>query len=354
MSNVAHPKLAWLSAAVGALGIVALAGASFGAYRISRALGWAPSASLVALLLVLPLAWWLGRWFAFEGRGAIAASLALLGLVPVVAYAVRAKLTEELVLGDDHSERGDAHALLAIGLLAIGGVVLATWLATAIARASPERSLRVVAIVAWTITTVCLVGAAYRTALHPDADGWISSLPIVGEVPAFEDLATPPMAVPPPLVADGITVRRLASCMELEVTTVGGSMTRHEIFDCDRQVIRRDERHDWWLFESHEGARPLEARDDSNDDYVPVRAFRPPMPSAIPILPRDVTDALAPPHGWTLGALVAWLASILVAWLALRQQAKVPRVQAYAFAVGALTLGAAPLATEALSHLLRI
>jgi hypothetical protein len=429
MANVEHPRLAWLSAGVGALGLACLTGAAFVAYRCERAFNWTPSASLLTFILILPIAWWLGRRFAFGGRGPVAASLALMGLTPIIVYAVKTKLVEALIVGDHYSDFDENTILLSIGIVAVSGVAVGSWVATLVARASPERMLRTVAMTAWAIVTICLILATYRTVWFPDADGYVASLPKVGEVPAYDEIISSEMPIPPPLISDGLTVTRHASCGELEIATRSASITSHGILNCRRQVVRRDTQHDLWVFEQHEGVTPSVAPDGSVDTYVPIRAYRPSVEGAIAVYPRDLTDTLAPPHGWTLCALIAWVASLFVAWRALRhsreleeralgktgthrgegwvdfddgsaplhspeimsrtlgrkvivigqsnagggyrdggaiggqvifstpeelrESARASRTFAYAFVVGALGLGAAPLVTEALAHLFK-
>lgn len=313
-----RPTLLALMTATAA--IAALIGAAYGSDQLGRLLpGWDASVALLGTILAAPIAWLCGRIFACGGRGAVAAGLALTGLVPVVAFAVAVAAGTDIVLGAHPSYSwGDAEFVtVAVGLSAVGAIIGALVSGAAAKQPSRDRLVRGVALAALVGSGLLLVRATVRTVRFPGPGAFAASLPIVGELTSrdYFDSTSP---LPPPIVAGETTISRSAQCGELGFSTGQTQTTVKDTFLCDRLVIRRDVRHDLWVVESHTDPKRLTG-DSRMDNYVPVMAFRPPDVEGIRVRPGDVADTLSPPHGWTLCALFSTAVAALAIAVARRR-----------------------------------
>ena len=168
------------------------------------------------------------------------------------------------------------------------------------------------AVLAWTayaaLAASLVLGlfAGARAIARPDADTYVASLPKLVELPPFRDAPSFEARSGP------VRVRRsdeplAKSCgFILEIAAEGNEPLQEIIRSgeqsaCGRVAIRRDERHDLWIFTNEDGARPL-----------PIYAIAGRGFATTNVDASRVADALAAPVGWIGEALVAGIAGIVI------------------------------------------
>lgn len=240
---------------------------------------------------------------AFGPRALVFTSVASLSMLPAIA--IGAMFACERVLVSSSSRRGDSDVLTgALSLVVLG---VASLIVLPIAMLFASRHARALDAVlrgaAWiAIAAAIALGAfcAVRTVGRPDADTYLASLPKVVELPPARD-------VPRFEATNGrVHVQREPSAetdrcpFQLDIAPAPGGAPIHEIVRsgekpaCGRLAIRRDERHDFWIFTDEDGARPQ-----------PVLAIAGSSNATETVVVRQVADSLSAPVGWIAQALAA-------------------------------------------------
>jgi hypothetical protein len=183
----------------------------------------------------------------------------------------------------------------------VGGVVLVVLGLAAgllLIRRSTDRALRTVASASTGLALVAFAFAAVRIA-RPDPDTYLASLAPAAELTAgasvqlgvrsyHYDLGTPTDPVPVRTLEGGEVHPPEAQCI---LTGLDEPKTFYGVSGlCMKLRFRIDRGHD------------LGVVDAPDMQYGPVLAFRPSTGESIAIFPSTVSDHLAPPIGWTVGA----------------------------------------------------
>ena len=146
-----------------------------------------------------------------------------------------------------------------------------------------------------------------------DADTYVASLPKVVALPPFAEAPSFDTA------AGRVHVKREGDestrcAFRLDIDAAEGSDGTHEIIRsaaqsaCGRLAIRRDERHDFWVFTNEDGPRA-----------VPILAISGKGVVTTNIDAATVADALGAPVGWIVEAFAAGLAGIGIVLFARRR-----------------------------------
>ncbi len=318
---------------------------------------WVPAASVAALCLLAlkPVATRLMRW-AEVPRAEVVATASLLATAPLLLFGALNAITTPIVEAPPSCgldlRNGSGLLLGLVFLVPLGFIFLGMSGLVSIVAFHRERRwldafLRGAGFVAMAASAILLVASFARRAKHPDADHYLSSLPVVATVPPVSGA---------PSEVHGTTSRY--------DTTIGDYAIRRfcTASDCDAYLapagvgwpdgdrpkadalrvaakasilLRRDANNDLLIAESlgASGSTPRFAYKGPRLEPAGVRVF-------------DVHASLSPPLGWCVGAAIGILLTLFCQKRRMNAPKKSSRlaiVELDAFALASVVLTAMPL-----------